>query len=88
MENLIKGHKIIDAEKLNNLLKEILPLKISKFYRNFIAYKIAENEELILRKICNHEFDETKDIKIDNSNKVWRKCLYCDYTMELTIPKR
>jgi len=38
-----KGHKVIDAEKLNDFLKEILPE--AKFDRNFIAYKIAENED-------------------------------------------
>ena len=46
-----KGHKFIDAEKLNDLLKELLPKdKIAKFERNFIAYKIAENEEQILKE--------------------------------------
>jgi len=43
-----KGHKIIDAEKLNTFLKTII--SDDKFDRNFIAYKIAENENLILKE--------------------------------------
>ena len=48
MNWLTKGHKVIDAEKLNNFLKTIMPE--DKFDRNFIAYKIAENEDKILKK--------------------------------------
>ncbi len=40
----IKGHKIIDAEKLNNFLKQWIE---DSFKRNFIAYKIAEHEDEI-----------------------------------------
>lgn len=46
-----KGHKIIDAEKLNTFLKDILPKnRLNKFERNFIAYKIAQNENRILKE--------------------------------------
>lgn len=46
-----KGHKVIDAEKLNDFLKEILPSdRISRFERNFIAYKIAEHEDKVLKE--------------------------------------
>lgn len=41
-----QGHKIIDAEKLNNFLKGMIS---DKFTRNFIAYKIAEHEDKILK---------------------------------------
>jgi hypothetical protein len=41
-----RGHKIIDAEKLNNFLK---PMIEDNFSRNFIAYKIADNESKILK---------------------------------------
>jgi len=40
-----KGHKIIDAEKLNDFLK---PMVEDSFARNFIAYKIAEHEDEFL----------------------------------------
>lgn len=44
---LFKGHKIIDAEKLNDFLKTILPeqSKSDKFQIDFIAYKMAEHED-------------------------------------------
>lgn len=46
-----RGNTIIDAEKLNDFLKDILPKdSLSSFERNFIAYKIAENEKKILKK--------------------------------------
>jgi hypothetical protein len=41
----MQGHKIIDAEKLNNFLKSMID---DSFQRNFIAYKIAEHEKEIL----------------------------------------
>jgi len=41
-----KGHKIIDAEKLNNFLKGMIK---DSFTRNFIAYKIAEYENEIIK---------------------------------------
>lgn len=45
-----KGHKIIDAEKLNNFIKLIMPENVlSKFDRNFIAYKTAQNEDKVLK---------------------------------------
>ena len=45
------GHKIIDAEKLNNFLKTILPKdRLNTFERNFVAYKIAQHEKQILKK--------------------------------------
>ena len=46
----LNGHKIIDAEKLNEFLKTILQYKnFSGFERNFIAHKIAEHEDVILK---------------------------------------
>ena len=53
---LNKGHKVIDAEKLNNFLKKIIP-KFGSFDRNFIAYKIAENEDDFIKKV-NHPQQE------------------------------
>ena len=49
--SLVNGHKVIDAEKLDNFLKIILPepLKSDSFARNFIAYKIAEHEDEVLK---------------------------------------
>lgn len=45
-----RGHKIIDAEKLDDFLKEILPKdRLSSFERNFVAYKIAEHEKKIIK---------------------------------------
>jgi hypothetical protein len=51
---LNKGHKVIDAEKLNDFLKKILP-QAGSFDRNFIAYKIAEYEDDILKEIKKNE---------------------------------
>ncbi len=43
---MIKGHKVIDVEKLNNFLKKWFDFS---FQRNFIAYKIAEHEDEFIK---------------------------------------
>lgn len=73
---LNKGHNIIDAEKLNSLLKTILPMgKLSKFERNFIAYKIAENEDSILKddELVEVIVDPAKMETLDKGAKLTRE---------------
>ena len=55
----LNGHKIIDAEKLSEFLKTVLPeyKNFSSFERNFIAYKIVEHEDEILKEQRWSEMD-------------------------------
>jgi hypothetical protein len=46
-DKIVKGHKILDAEKVNDFLKTWIE---DRFARNFIAYKIAEHEDSLLRE--------------------------------------
>ena len=52
--DIVTGHNIIDAEKLNNLLKKLIPNYLTSFERNFVAYKIAEYEDEIIKKTIKH----------------------------------
>ena len=46
--SFLRGHNVIDAEKLNEFLKRILP-STESFDRNFIAHKIAQHEDEVLK---------------------------------------
>ena len=68
-----EGHKIIDAEALNDFLKEILPKdRLNSFERNFVAYKIAEHEDRILKSIHFNAMRESLEnlIKFIEANDV------------------
>ena len=86
-QDIVTGHNIIDAEKLNDLLKKLIPNKLTKFERNFVAYKIAQHEDDIIKKTgyidSNKDYPENEEannlveivVKLKQENDELRKQL-------------
>ena len=67
----VRGHKIIDAEKLNNFLKSWF---WDSFQRNFLAYEIAEHEDEVLKTIPDGYVKKSEVKIITKSDKLCSKC--------------